>query len=112
MTPTLTGEVSGGTASKQVCAKLSYDLAIEVDTELDIAIPVSSLPNIAAGQHASDPNTARGCLMVGGVSRVPLSSIRCWCGTRKAAMQQHPLAFARNKHTHTHAHAHKCISPS
>jgi hypothetical protein len=40
MTPTLTGEVSGGTASKQVCAKLSYDLAIEVDTELDIAIPV------------------------------------------------------------------------
>jgi hypothetical protein len=40
MTPTLTGEVSGGTVAKQVCAKLSYDLAIEVDTELDIAIPV------------------------------------------------------------------------
>eukprot|EP00035_Acanthoeca_spectabilis_P027085 m.465312 g.465312 ORF g.465312 m.465312 type:complete len:444 (-) comp24094_c0_seq1:101-1432(-) len=43
MVPTLTGEVKGDTTSKQVCASLSYDLAITANTELEIAIPFANI---------------------------------------------------------------------
>ena len=43
MTPTLIGEVKGDTTSKQICATLTYDLAITAQTELDIAIPVLNI---------------------------------------------------------------------
>jgi hypothetical protein len=43
MTPTLIGKVTGSTVTKQVCANLSYSLAIDAETEMSIAIPVLNI---------------------------------------------------------------------